>query len=263
MRKHPVLRVILSSMKLQFKQSFSRSMYRFVIIVAPIFTGLLLGLIYYGRSAEDFVSYVMIGTATTTMWSSISFSSAGDIERERYMGALAQIFNTPESFYFIMLGKIIGNTIMGSLSMICSFIYVSLLFSVPIVIKSMTGFVISSILGILSYMLIAQMLSGVLAISRETRTIMNSMDFPVYILTGAVFPIGILPFFLRPFSYLLSPTYAIHLMRLSVAGKAWTHEFWMYMSGLIVMTAIYGFFSVYIYRVIEKKARENATLEVV
>lgn len=257
-----ILRTVRSSAILQIKQSFSRSMFKFVIVIAPIFFGLTMGFVYMNKPPEYFVSYVMIGTATTTMWSSISFSSAGDIERERYMGALEQIFNSPQSFYFIMLGKVIGNTILGVASMIFSFIYVSVLFRVPIEMKNPGTALLIFLVTILSYEMIAMMLSGLLAISRQTRTLMNCMDFPVFILTGSVFPISILPEGIRWLAYLLSPTYGIHLFRMCIKGVTWNGEFLVYGGGLLLTTMIYAVLSVWLYRFVDKKARIDATLEV-
>lgn len=258
-----ITRVIWSSLKLQIIQSFSRSMFKFTIIASPIFTGLLLGFVYAEKSSQDFVSYVMIGTATTTMWLSIAFSSAGDIARERYMGALQQVFNSPQDFYYIMFGKVLGNTILGTISMILSFIFVNLIFNVPIEIVAPYTFFTIFIISILSYMSIAQMLAGLLAISRQTRMLMNSMDFPIFLLTGSIFPISILPKFLQVFSYLLSPTYAIHLLRMCVRGEVFTLEFFSYGVGLIIITLIYYLLSKWIFKMIEIKARQDATLEVV
>lgn len=263
MMKFSPLRIIISSAKLQMKQSFSRSMFKFSIIVSPIFFGLLMGFIYTGRSPEDFVSYVMIGTATTTMWTSISFSSAGDIERERYMGALQQIFNAPQNFYHVMLGKILGNTLLGSFSMVSSFIYIHFIFNIPIKIENPFVFISVFLFALISYGMIAMMLSGLLAISRQTRMLMNCMDYPVFLLTGSVFPIEILPVPIQFFSYALSPTYAIKLLRYSVSGNFSTSSFLLTLVGLIFTTTIYFVLSILVYKFIDINAREKATLEVI
>lgn len=261
--KSQLLRTIISSAKIQFKQSFSRSMFKFSIIVSPIFFGLLMGFIYQNQSPENFISFVMIGTATTTMWTSISFSSAGDIERERYMGALQQIFNAPQPFYTIMFGKILGNTLLGSLSMISSFLYIHLFFKIPFIIQQPFLFSIIFILAIVSYGAVAMMLSGLLAISRQTRTLMNCMDYPVFLLTGSVFPIELLPAPIQLLSYTLSPTYAIKLLRYCVSGNYSLRQFLLALLGLLISTLIYYLLSKLIYRFIDQYARQEATLEVI
>ncbi|MBS7527686.1 ABC transporter permease [Fusibacter paucivorans] len=259
----PILRIVYSSMKIQMKQTFAREMFRYIVIIFPLFTGLLMGFVYMDKSTADFVSYAMVGTATMTMWSSIAFSSASDVQRERFMGALAQIFNTPEKFYYIMLGKVLGNTLLGAVSMVISFIFVGAVFKVPINIVNVPVFLAVFFISVVSYMMIAMMLSGVLAVSRQARTLMNSMDYIIFLLTGSAFPITVLPIYLRFFSYALSPTYAIKLLRLAITGSVNTSAFYLYFVGLIMTTVLYFVVSLGLYRTIELRARVNATLEVI
>lgn len=256
-------RLIKSTIILQMKQSFSRSMFRFTIIVSPIFTGLFLGFVYMERSTTDFINYAMIGNATMTMWLSIAFSSAGDIERERYMGALGQIFNSPNKFIHIMLAKVIGNTILGTFSMIGSFLFVGIVFKINIIIQYPLLFLLVFITSVISYMMIGLMLSGLLSISRQTRLVMNSMDYIIFLLTGSIFPITILPPFLRMFSFILTPTYAIRLLRMTVSSHIDTTLFIKDFTILLGLMFIYLILSLKFYNVIEYKARKNATLEVV
>ncbi len=260
---HRQLKVIFSSCLLQMKQSFSRSMFKFCILVYPVLAAITFYYIYSGNTDETMISYVFLGTAVTSMWSSISFSSAGDIDRERFMGALEVIFSAPAEFRIIMLGKVIGNTVLGIFSMLVSFLVVTLLFGTPFRVADPLLFFISMLLGILSFVFIALLLSGLLAISRNTRVLMNCIDFPVFILCGTSFPIEILPVWTRPLSYLLSPTYVLKLARMSISGVTDYGVFWSWMLGLGIITVLYFIGYLWFYRVIDVKARREATLEVI
>jgi len=257
------LKVVYSSCILQMKQSFSRSMFRFCIIAYPILFSWTLYLIYKGQDNSSFISYVMLGTAVTSMWGSISFSSAGDIDRERFMGALEVIFSSPTKFSTIMLGKVIGNTILGVFSMVLSFVFVILFFNVKFTIANPLFFSLSMLLGVISFTFIAMMLSGLLALSRSTRVLMNCLDYPIFIFCGTVFPIEVLPTWTRPISYILSPTYVLKLSRTAITGITNFHEFYTYLLGLLTITLVYFFLYKYFYKVIDVKARKEATLEVI
>lgn len=86
-------------------------MFRFCVIAQPIIFGLLLGMIYLEKSSVDlhFIQYLAV--VFSTFWSSICFSSASDIHRERWYGTLETIYAAPAGFKWIVLGKIIGNSI--------------------------------------------------------------------------------------------------------------------------------------------------------
>ncbi|KUO74411.1 MAG: hypothetical protein APF77_06170 [Clostridia bacterium BRH_c25] len=257
------LKIIYSSCLLQMKQSFSRSMFRFSIIAYPILFSWTMYLIYKGQDNSMLVSYVMLGTAVASMWGSISFSSAGDIDRERFMGALEVIFCCPAKFSTIMLGKVIGNTILGFFSMVLSFVFVIVFLKVRFTIAHPFYFSLSIAISMVSLVLVAMLLSALLAISRSTRVIMNSIEYPVLIFCGTVFPIDILPLWTRPISFALSPTYILKLCRASIVGISDFNAFYAYLYGLITITFIYYALYKLFYIVIDVKARKEATLEVV
>lgn len=260
---HSNLRVVISSCKLQMKQSFSRSMFKFCILAYPILAAITFYFIYVGKNDESIISYVFLGTAITSMWTSISFSSAGDIDRERFMGALEVIFSAPAKFRVIMLGKVIGNTILGVFSMLISFLVVKLLFHAEFVIVHPVLFLLSMLIGIVSFVFIALMLSGLLAISRNTRVLMNCIDYPVFILCGTFFPIEVLPIWIRPLSYILSPTYVLKLTRMCLSGIKDYRAFYSYMLALVAISILYLIGYLWFYQVIDIKARKEATLEVI
>lgn len=238
-------------------------MFKFCIIIYPILASITFYFIYAGKSDETFIAYVFLGTAITSMWSSISFSSAGDIDRERFMGALEVIFTAPTKFVVIMLGKVIGNTILGVLSMLISFLVVIVLYQVPFIIKHPLLFTITMLLGVLSFIFIAMLLSGLLTISRNTRVLMNCIDYPVFILCGTMFPMEVLPSWIRPLSYILSPTYVLKLARMSISGVENYTLLWYYLMGLLATTFLYLIGYLKFYKIIDIKARTKATLEVV
>lgn len=257
------VKAIISSCKLQMKQSFSRSMFKFVVILSPIISAITFYFIYSDKTDETLISYVFLGTAITSMWSSISFSSAGDIDRERFMGALEVIFSAPIQFKIIMLGKVMGNTILGIASMLISLLVVVVLFGAKFTLAHPVLFSISMLLGIISFVFIALMLSGLLAISRNTRILMNCIDYPVFILCGAYFPIDVLPDYIRPLTYVLSPTYILKLAMMSISGITDYSTFYSCILGLLAVTLVYLTGYLWFYRVIDVKARKEATLEVI
>lgn len=257
------IRVIIASCRLQMKQSFSRSMFQFCIIAYPILAAITFYFIYSGKTDETLISYVFLGTAITSMWSSISYSSAGDIDRERFMGALEVIFSAPTPFRIIMLGKVIGNTILGVASMLISFLVVTLLFKARFTLVHPIWFLTIMLIGIISFAFIALLLSGLLAISRNTRVLMNVIDYPVFILCGTFFPIEVLPMWIQPLSYILSPTYVLKLARMCITGISDYGVFYSYILGLIIVSIIYWFGYLKFYQIIDIKARKEATLEVI
>ena len=144
------LSILLSTMRVQMKQSFARPMFRFCLLANPILNTILLYEMYRGCGEDNFMAYVVLGSGLMGLWGCICFSSAGDINRERYSGTLALIFAAPARFPAIILGKIIGNTLMSLLTLGISLVTAVVLFRIPLMLASPLYFLLalSAVFGI-------------------------------------------------------------------------------------------------------------------
>lgn len=256
------IKAILSTCTLQMSQSFSRATFRFCILVQPIMYAFILYMMYKGGNRESFAAYVMLGTGLLSLWSSICFSSAGDIERERFMGTLENISSVPIDFKTIILGKVLGNTILGILGMIISIAFVMFFFGESFIIKNTLFFTIGFIVSMLSFMAIAMLISTIFTLSRNARALMNCLEYPVFILCGIVFPIEILPTWTRIFSYILSPTWAVKVLRAGILGVDNYAECYNNLLILILISIIYMAIAVLLFKKINTRTRITASLGV-
>lgn len=254
--------VLISSMILQMKQSFARPMYRFCLIANPILNTILLYEMFRNSGEENFASYVILGAGLMGIWGCICFSSAGDINRERYSGTLSLIFASPAGFSKIILGKILGNTILSLVSLFISLITAIILYQTTIELESPFYFIIAFTTMIISFVVLSSILACLLTLSRRTTLYMNCIEIPFILLCGLSFPIHILPQWLHPISYLLAPTWAVELLRMSVAGVTDTAVFWGKLMMVILLSSVGAAFSTWLYRKIDKRVRVLASLEV-
>jgi len=211
---------------------------------------------------ENLGIYIIFGTAALNLWSSVIFSSASDIERERYMGTLELITSVPTDFKVIMLGKVLGNILLGLLSMVISYAVLTLLFDVAVTIKNPTLFLLAFIITIISFAAVSLLLASIFTLSRNSRALMNSLEYPVFILSGVLFPIDILPMWIKPLSYLLSPTWAVMLLRESMLGVSDYKHFILNIIYFILITMVYVLLIFVSFKRIDRKTRINATLGV-
>lgn len=254
--------VLISTMVLQMKQSFARPMFRFCLIANPILNTILLYEMYRNSGEENFFAYVVLGAGLMAVWGCICFSSAGDINRERYSGTLALIFAAPAGFPAIILGKIIGNTILSLASIGISLVTAVILFQVPLYLGSPFYFLIALAAALLAFIVISSVIACLLTLSRKTTLYMNCIEIPVILICGFVYPIEALPAWLRPVSYIFSPSWAVELLRMSVWGVEDAFLFWTKLTVLLVLSGIYAVISFLLFRCIDKQVRISASLEV-
>lgn len=257
-----MIEVIISTMILQMKQSFARPMFRFCLIANPILNTILLYEMFRESGATNYMAYVTLGAGLMGLWGCICFSSAGDINRERFSGTLALIFTAPAGFPTIILGKIIGNTIMSLLTMIISLMTSVIFFRIQLQLADPLFFLIALFVAILSFIVISSVIACLLTLSRKTELYMNCIEIPIILLCGFAFPVSVLPFGIRIVSYTLAPTYAVELMRMAVWGITDKEEFFEKLLVLMILTLIYAVISVFLYKKIDRSVRIAATLEV-
>lgn len=251
----------LSSIKNQFINSIGRPMFRFCVIVNPLLNGFLMGMFYREQSDENFTLYAILGSGIMTFWGSMAFSSAADIQRERWYGTMENLFACPAGFSTAILGKIVGNTIWGLLSFFISVTFVQVVFSRTIYIRNMGVFAMGFFLMLLSFIAIAYLIAALFTLSRKSRIFMNMMEHPVFILCGVVFPINLLPPVLRLPSYILSPRWVVEILRHSIVSNS-IKGIGTETGILLILTACYCIAGVFAFREIDRKARINASLGV-
>lgn len=253
---------VVSTIKKQMKITFARATFQFTVLLQPIIFVTIAYMMYKDSGRANFANYVILGSGLSSIWSSICFSSAGDIERERRMGTLEYISVAPVNFYAILWGQVIGNMILGLLGMTISYVFAVTVFKVEFIIMNPLWFIISSILTLLSFMGVALVIAGVFTLSRNARGLMNCLEMPVFLLCGMMFPLEVLPEWTRPISYVLSPTWAVKALNMSVSGTLDYSTFMPILGILALLAIVYIIGSYYLCLTIEKRTRVKASLGV-
>ncbi|QTD40099.1 ABC transporter permease [Sporosarcina sp. Te-1] len=257
-----MMRALLHTVKVQMGLSIARPMFKFVIVVNPLFLATLAFFIYGGSSPERLFHYVVLGSGFMALWSSIVYSSASEVQRERYYGTLELLFVTPVPFAAILIGKIIGNTVWGLLSMVIAFLYLVLFFQIEVPAVQPVLFFGSFVLVLIAISVFSFFLALAFTLSRQTNALMNFIEYPIYLVCGFLFPIAILPDWVKPISYLLPPTWAIELLRRATDETATLVQLALPFTVLFALVLIYIGIGYLCYRAVDKKARMNGKLGV-
>ncbi|HWL23793.1 MAG TPA: ABC transporter permease [Ureibacillus sp.] len=256
------LQAFFKTIIVQMKLSIARPMFQFVIWVSPFFYATITYFVYGGQSPERIFQYVVLGSGFMGLWTSIVYSSATDINRERYYGTLENIFVAPVSFAYIIMGKIVGNTIWGFISMLLSFIYLRFVFNLeyPIVEPLLIG--LALLIVVIAISVFAFVMALVFTLSKQAEVLMNFIEYPIFLICGFLFPIAILPTCLQPLSAILPPTWAINLLRVVTNDASTTAQILQAFLILLATTLIYVGISVVVYMAVDRKARMDGKLGV-
>jgi ABC-2 type transport system permease protein len=163
--------------------------------------------------------------------------TSSSIVRERETGTLEQLMVTPLLVTDLMLGKILPYALIGLLDMVLTLGVMVGFFSIPI--SGGFGF-----LCIASTVFILTSLGLGLLISTCSRTQVQSVQMtmglllPSLLLSGFVFPLEPMPWFIKVISYLLPLTYYLEIIRGVVIKGSGFMELWQPFGLLAISTVI-------------------------
>ncbi|RPI78525.1 MAG: ABC transporter permease [Desulfobacteraceae bacterium] len=240
--------------------TFRRLMMVFILVVQPVFFVVLTWLIYRHSALPNLGGRMILSAGLTTLWSGIVFSSLSDMERERMMGTLEMVFASTRGLLGSMIPKVLGNLLLCTLPLVVIFIGITYILRFPVRVADPVNTVLSGAVLVLCLFSISLCLSCVFALSRQSRVLMNAFEFPIFTISGFVFPVVFLPAGLRFFSYLSPLTYPVQLLRSALLGPegffSWPILFWISLGILLLFFGL----AVLAFHRLDKIVRLSGTL---
>jgi len=165
----------------------------------------------------DYIQFLVPGMVGMTVLFSSSFTGV-QILMDRQFGFLKEIMVAPVSRLSIVLGRIIGGgftaVIQGCVILLFSLFlgfHIGDLLQLPIVLVFM-------ILISVCFMSIGLICASYMKDVHGFTMIMNLIVYPIFLVSGAIFPISNLPAYIRIFSYASPLTYGVDGLRGMLTG---------------------------------------------
>lgn len=255
--------IFAGSFRTHIRLTLVRPTFQITLVAQPIVMAVLAYMIYqHTGHTNDFFSFVVLGAGMAGMWSSIIFSSAGDINRERFYGTLGPLVGAPASLLLIMLGKIAANGLLSTLSFVISFVFSASVLHVPLDIPHPFAFGLSLMILLIATNLFALMLSSLFLISRATTVLQNFLEYPILIVTGVFFPLEALPLWLQPLGWPIPLTWGAKLLRWTAQAQWDVNAFGKDLAIELSLVLCYLLLSFVLFRLIEYRIRVTASMEI-
>jgi ABC-2 type transport system permease protein len=215
--------------------------------------------IYLGNALYMLVSQVITGVS----WAVID-------DREQYRVA-KQLYTAPMDGYFYLLGRGMARLLIGSISVLIVIVVGTLVFHLPLSFTETHWglFIISTFLGLVSLGCIGLILGGVtLSMARHFWAVGEAVASALYLFSGAIFPLDVLPEVLRPIGFIFPATYWLELARRSLLGNNAARfptlsafSDLQLLGVLALMTVVLIFASTTYYRYALHQAKENGMID--
>ncbi len=215
--------------------------------------------IYLGNAFYIYVGAVMTGVS----WAVVD-------DREHYK-TLKYMYIAPIYIPVYLLGRGVARFITGSIAVFITITAGVLFLKVPLHFADINWglFLVTLILGVVMLALLGLLLAGItLTVARHEGFIGEATAGALYIFSGAVFPLDVLPEWIRPVGYFMPTTYWLELLRRSLVGNVaqafptLANFSNLQILGILVgLSIFFGAISVYVFRWCDARARELGLID--
>jgi ABC-2 type transport system permease protein len=227
-----------------------------VSIISPVIFASIAYFMFEAGARPGSLLFVAIGAGMMGIWSAVLFGSGGAIQWQRWQGTLEYLIAVPPAFIWVILPLTIATATVGLYSLTSTLLWGWLFFDVPLELAHPAWFIVSLPVAVLALGLLGLVLASTFVLYRNANALSNLLEYPVWLVTGLLTGLALLPGWTRPLSWVLAPTWGVKALRESALGGNPGLAVAM-SAGLGVVYLVIGHFFL---RYFERLAREKATL---
>jgi len=246
------------------------------VIIKPLATAAILVVMYSIITGGDYESplfpYIYLGNAfyiyVGAVMSGVSWAVIDD--REHYK-TLKYMYIAPINIPFYWLGRGVSRFLIGTVAVIITLGVGALFLHLPLDLTQINWglFFVSLIIGVIMLAMMGLILASItLMVAHHFFMIGEAVAGALYLFSGAIFPLEVLPAWLRPVGYTMPITYWLELMRRSLIGEVaqafpTLAQFSnLQLIGILLgLTIVFAILSVFIYRWCDYRARELGLID--
>ncbi len=246
------------------------------VIVKPLATAAILVVMYSiitgGAYESPLFAYIYLGNAFYIYVGSIMTGvSWAVIEDREHYKTLKYMYIAPISIPFYWLGRGVSRFLIGTVAVIVTISAGALFLNLPLNLAEVNWglFIVSLLIGVTMLAMMGLILASItLMLAQHNFFVGEAVAGALYLFSGAIFPLEVLPAWIRPVGYAMPITYWLELMRRSLIGEvAQAFPTLARFSNidllgiLFALTAVFGVIAVFVFRWCDYIARERGMID--
>ena len=231
------------------------------VITKANFDNPLFAYIYLGNAFYIYVGQIVNGMA----WTIID-------DREHYR-VIQYIYVAPINYPAYLLGRGVARFLIASLSVLITVVFGALFLHVRIDLSAINWplFLATLLIGVAMLAMMGLVLAGILLLlAHHSWGVGDAVAGALYLFSGAIFPLEVLPAFLRPVGYAIPITYWLELLRRALVGSVaqafptLAHFDNAQLMGILIgLTLVFGLASAIGFRWCERRAQALGLIDVI
>ena len=255
------LQTLVGSFRMSMLNFFSDPQWIIPNIIAPfVFTAV--ALIFFRNASGSLALYAVLGGGMMGMWGSTLYGAGFALAFDRWNGTLEYVLATPSRLVWIVAGRSASSAVLGLANALAVFLVAVFGFNAQLGIAQPVPFFLALVLTLVSLSALGVLFCSSFLLTRAAQVLTNGLEMPIYVASGSMFPIALLPFWSHPLSLSLGPTWGIDAMRAAAYGTyaGMGFGFWTDMLVLLASTVAYFAIGFGLFIIVERKARKDASL---
>jgi ABC-2 type transport system permease protein len=189
-----------------------------ISVLQPIIFASIAFFMVQAGAREGTQLYVALGAGLMGMWSSTLFGSGGAIQWQRWQGTLELLVAAPPRFILTMLPLTIATATTGLYAVVATLFWGRVLFDVPLDVEHPWLFALALPVTTIGLGLLGLVLASTFVLYRHASAFSNLLEYPVWLVSGLLVPVSLLPGWVEPISWVLAPTWGVKAVRESALG---------------------------------------------
>ena len=213
-----VARIFWVGWKFHLKSLTHSIFFILISVLQPIIFASIAFFMVEAGAREGTQLYVALGAGLMGMWSSTLFGSGGAIQWQRWQGTLELLVGAPPRFILTMLLLTIATATTGLYVGVATLFLGWALFDVPLELEHPWLFALALPATTIGLGLLGLVLASTFVLYRHASAFSNLLEYPVWLVSGLLVPVALLPAWAEPVSWVLAPTWGVKAVRESALG---------------------------------------------
>jgi ABC-2 type transport system permease protein len=227
-----------------------------ISILQPVIFASIAFFMFESGNQSGTLLYVALGAGLMGIWSSTLFGSGGAIQWQRWQGTLEVLGGAPAPFIMILLPLTIATASIGLYSVVATLVWGRVFFAVPLDFEHPFQLAVALPVTVLSLGTMGLLLASTFVLYRNANAFANLLEYPVWLATGLLVPLSLLPGWVEPISWVLAPSWGIDAIRAAAFGG----DAWPSIAMCSLLGVVYLLLGALFLRNFERLARSRATL---
>jgi len=250
------LRVLIAGLRFRVRELMVSRWFLLLCFLQPVIFTTIAFYMFKAGGRPGTLLYAALGAGMMGIWSSTLFGSGGALQWNRWQGTLELLVAAPAPLIVVLLPLTLATSVTGAYSLASTLGWGRLLFGVPLHFAHPIAFAVAIPAAVLSLGLMGLLMASSFILYRNANALSNLLEYPVWVATGLIFPLALLPGWVSPISWLLAPRWGIDAIRhAALGGEAWFPIAMCALTGAVYLVLAAGFL-----RIFERAARARATL---